>query len=188
MSQPCAGQIDGVALASAFRFSTLRANRLQPRFEALEQRAEQAERVFGIRQRRERPRVGRFLLLGRLRRRDAAAHGAGLHQRRQLLHRPRQARVERGLRAKIGDGRLKRFDLTGEFCGGGAVAGVFELEGLLAGVQTRDVALGLPGGADANQHRQGHHRAGNRDGGPRRDRHSANHTRRAVGDQNGVTP
>ena len=164
------------------------ADRLQTRFEAFEQRAQQAERVVGIRERRQRPRVGRVLPRGGRRRGDAAAHRAGLHQRRQLLHRPRQARVEGRLRAEVGDRRLQRLDLTGQFLGGGAVAGVFEFEGLLAGVEPDDVALGLPGGADADEHRQRHHRAGHRHGGSRRDRHSANHTGRAVGDQNGVTP
>ena len=52
-SHPCAGQIDGVAAASALRRSTLRLHDVQARFEAFEQRAQQAERIFGRAERRQ---------------------------------------------------------------------------------------------------------------------------------------
>ena len=87
------------------------ANRLQPRFEALEQLAEQAEGVFGIGQRRECSRVGRFLLLVVSAgvtlppmARDFTSAGSFSIVRARLGSRA-------GLRAKVRDGGLKRFDL-----------------------------------------------------------------------------
>ena len=82
----------------------------QPRFEAFEQCAKQAERVF---RRAERGQGSLRSAVGL----GASAHRSRLHQRGQFVHRLSEVRVERGLRAEILDRRFKGGDLRRELVG-----------------------------------------------------------------------
>ena len=121
-------------------------------------------------------------------RRHVAAHRPRLHERRQRFHGPREAGIECRPGAEIGDRGLQGLNLSGEFRSRRSVAGVFELECTLAGVKIGDVALGLPGRADADEHGQRHDRAGEHDRRPGGNRHTPDDAGRAVCDENGVAP
>ena len=187
-SQPCAGQIDGVALASALRFSTLvrtdcsrdsrpsSSDRSKPNVSSGLESAESV-RAYGE------------SCLAECRRVTDAAHRARFHERGQLFHRPGQVQgrgppARRGPKSPTAATRSDRRVLRSR-CGSWS----FRVPGRVwLGIQAGNVTLGLPGGPDPDEYGQRHHRARDHHGGSRRDRHSADHAGRTVSDQNGVTP
>ena len=151
VSQPCAGQIDGVAAARALRLST-------------STRTELSRLSMPCSSSRSRPNVfsgdcsaGSAPMPAALA--VAAAHRAVLDDRGQLVHRRLQGRIERGLRAELGDRRLQALNLTRERFGGDAVVAVLDFERRRRRVERGDVALGLERGAGADEHRQRQHAA-----------------------------
>ncbi len=150
VSQPCAGQIDGVADASASRRSTsLRSQRR--RFYALQQIAQDTKRVFGRGE-------GRGRNLRHRRTGDAAAAGCPrFHDRRQLGHRARLGRIERRTGAQIVDDALERLNLRRQFAGGGAIAAVLDLQHRVGVAELVEFLPRTPFRAESHQNRQRQH-------------------------------
>ena len=106
VSQPCAGQIDGVAAASASRRSTSLPD-VASRLSRPCSRSRSTPNVSSGDDERRRQHVRRSPRWSARR----AAGGPRLHDRRQLLHRPRLRRIERRAGAEIVDDAFERLNL-----------------------------------------------------------------------------
>ena len=150
---PLAGQIDGVAAASALRRSTLRLDDVS--------RDSRPSRSV-----RRRPNVSSGVpsddsVRCAVRSASVLPPIALAFTTREVCPSSAPVRIERRPCADVLYCGFKGRDLRGELVGGGTETRILQFEGLMTRLEIGDVALGPPRSTDTDQHRNAEHKAGN---------------------------